>query len=1424
MPQSVTRYRNTIGAHVNWEDKQQNDQKKQNERIQQLAAQPGRHVGNINRQKVACAVVQLLSVITSVRNTNTRPSITSKRADELSVNERIQYADVSYRRKAIEQAFNREVKRGSEQNSHHENYPKIQAGVFEQRRVYSQRADSTTHQPRSDLIRPADSPLSKTHSVSLPENEITPSASGKIGYFNTMLASLADGLHEIDQFISRHDPLTLPTADASPIRHNKNDNMLKDIRKIRHSPRNPLNHFTKRANIKITEMLKKEELLNKGKIHKEELLSAVAVYLFNGSDGISLHINKVEELARNILDSNGLWGGNKDDKISTIQSESIIREWVFRNVLGVPPVEYIVNNMNSDAFPNYYTVSSIHHLLSFARLLKNNYLHYDRIPSSRWGDLNAMWHSFLTAEMPFLKFSDQSVTMLGLRDYNFANMYSGSRFLEMNSFKTYSPDEAISIGEKMWDIAAEEGVTIDNLAFYKAPALFLTHDSFTENKTHRNDNYIDAINNYIQYRKEIKEVQKDITEKYNNYLSATGAWLSKGKLADKIISRCPSLPPGFPDRADSIRTLGQKREKAERVAKQIYLNGMGKPCEDAPGSLNDEYQKLTADTAHSFREIDKYLILSAISSLPGGERQFIQSAGKRIYPANAYIQMMMGRGGAFVGTPKKHYLERTDLFAVKQNGEERIYALKAGRNNDDGYKLIRVDRDIKRYISSGIFGKSFDDYKITWDKVEDSEDIHGFDVNTNETPWSGSGDHISVITDSISKKHRDDLYNALYEAGNDKSDIQKAWNVIKHFIPFYDCVEGIVNNDLEHAVPACLLDAVAFVPVFGNAASLSGKFGMGVARGLRRGAHMVGGEGIQAAGKALLREVSLPTTTELASLGKNALRAIDPGFELIIATSSKFGKQIVNLLSTDKKTTALARHITASRALDKLPRASSDKYVMGILPGTELQVPLRNIGKQGVRNIYVLANKETGELFGRRYFKEASGELFPQITFGHFYNRVNGIQQWDSFNFNKLEDKNIPHESGLYTTLDLHGKATGKLFLKLKKGSLSITETSKGKYYMMEGKDNRVIIGKTSISNEFKVIDNNKKLEELKYLDSTWCPPRRFGRSLLVNPEVTCIELPQLGSEKITYRTNVVLNGYDKAHDFDVQYYGLYGMDTPTRLNIKNKIDDTLFYENGNTHLKQEDIDASVYEKVFADTDIHVSKNELKFSDSSDTYIFPSQALTKNEKLAVRRWTAVDDDLDDIFSDGMKDTTKMGMDSMNYDLNKKLATAEKLDEDERNMVRIFDSALNKIPSQRGDFIRVSEYTDSVIPWGSELKPGDIVTNYPCYMSVSSDMTYINQATEANSEVQTNVYLRFENTYSSKPLLKGSASLADELESVFKRDSAFEVKQIAIADDVTSGNHALEIKKRIVITLNEVELPPSKNAKNIHTGKTVNVQI
>lgn len=1170
----------------------------------------------------------------------------------------------------------------------------------------------------------------------------------------------------------------------------------------------------KKENIKIINTLVNEGVLKKGKFNKERLLSAVAEYLFGNEMGIAGSTKKVRKLARKILSTEGLYGGRNSEQLSKTQAESVVRAWVFKNILGMLPDEYILNNMINDPHPEYYTISSIHHLLSMEELLKNNTLHYKRIPPSQWGYLNAMWYYFRNEEMPFLDFSFEWVKELALRDFNFANLYSGSLFQKEISFKNLTPEEAINIGEKIWGLAIHDGVEIDKLAYYDTPSQFFMG---TE---HQSGN-INNINNYIQYTKKVGVVKKDINEKHNKYLMAAKAWLSKGKLADYIIYQCPVLSPGLPDQADAIRTPEQKREKAVKSAKQLYLNGIDKPCENAPESLSDEYHNLTANVADSFREIDKYLILSAISTLPDDEMNFIQSPDGIIYTATAYIQMMQP-GSLFI--TNKHFIERTDLFTVKRGGSERIYALKAETNNS-GYKIIRVDRDIKQYILSGILGKIFDDYKITWDNIEDSHDINSFGVEINEPALTGNDNNIETIKDALSRKHREHLYHALHEAGNDQSDIQKLWNVIKHLIPFYDCVEGFVNNNLEQAIPSCLMDAVSFIPVFGKAASLSGKFGMGLARGLRNGVVIVRMEGIGSAGKALLREVSLPKTTELASLGKASLRAIYPGVEMLSGINRMFANKILKLLSSDEKMAGLAKNIISSGTLDKLPLRSTDKIVMGILPEIQLPVPVKAIERKAGRNIYVQMNPETRALFGRKYVKDGSGNLVPYTTRNQKVkthdNKVTDIVEWSSFQSKKLNEYNVErHDSGLYSTLDFHGEKTGELFLIHENNLFPVTEIFQKKYYMIQGKDRRIIFEKDPNSDKFDTIDN-----EIidSYMDSSWCSSHAVGRKLLMNPEVTCITIPALDYDDVTYRINIQLQDVDDVHDFDVRYRGLYGMDTSTRLDIKNKIDDTLFYENGRVDLKQESIDASAYEMFFSDKDITISNNELVFSDSSDADII-SPILTKNEKLAVRRWTAIEDDIDEIFSDGMKDTTKIGMNPINYELNQKLANTEVLNEDERNMVRLLDSALNKIPPQKGEFIRISEYDKFITPWDNEIKPGDIVTNSPCYMSVSADTKYIEKS-DVKDDVKANVYFRIENTYSAKPLLKGVASLVDdELESIFKRNSAFKVKQIAIAVEKTGETNSLAIKKRIVVLLEEVDIPQSNMVKNIHTGKSVNIDV
>lgn len=814
-------------------------------------------------------------------------------------------------------------------------------------------------------------------SLSASGNTVHTTTGGNI--FSVMLSPLVNALYETGKLISRHDPFRFPEANALPIKEKQNDNMRKDTGKARHGQRKLRRNPARKENYRVIKLFRSKSLLPKGKIKKGKLLYVVSAYLFYGNNGIAGHENKVKILAGKILSASGLYGGKRNEPLSAEQAKFTVRRWVFENILGMAPDKYVERKMKRDAYPNYFTIGSVQHLLPVDKLPAGSLIHSDSMTLFENTMLLTMWKSFLTEEMPFININEESVKTMQLSSYDFANLYSGSRFLKTVTDKVFTAGEAMATGEIMWDLAVHKGVTEDKLAYHLAPALFFAASVSSGNTRQDLVNDLDAINGYLRYRKETSDVKKDIEQKYDNYLSATKKWLSKGALADDIISQCPNLLPGLVDRADAIRTSKQRREKAEKFAKENYLNGFLKPCDNAPGSLDDEYKKTTSDFADSFREIDKYLILSAIGGLPEEEQIFISSPGAVVRLAS--VNMKTDRGtwsayGYFHNIDINVSLDCTDLVSVRPGEQERIYALKAIKGGRDGYRLIRVDRDIRKYINSGILDHNFHDkYEVDDSVVKSAGDRFRYSIFVEGNKTSDNSNNIDYLVNLLSKKHRDTLYNTLYKSGNDQSGLQKTWSVIKHIIPFYDCVDSTINNDPVQAIPSCLMDAVALIPVFGQATSLSAKFGMGLARGLRSGAVIVSKGGIKSAGKSLLREISLPTTTELASLGKGALRAIDPGFELIPGISRKFGNKMVVRMSGNKKTAELAQEIVLSRVLDRLPRVPADAKVMGILPETRLQVPVKVIGKQRGRDIYVRVNPETGVAGGTKYFCSKNGNL-----------------------------------------------------------------------------------------------------------------------------------------------------------------------------------------------------------------------------------------------------------------------------------------------------------------------------------------------------------------------------------------------------------------------------------------------------------------
>ncbi|SFN65927.1 hypothetical protein SAMN05216516_11326 [Izhakiella capsodis] len=230
-------------------------------------------------------------------------------------------------------------------------------------------------------------------------------------------------------------------------------------------------------------------------------------------------------------------------------------------------------------------------------------------------------------------------------------------------------------------------------------------------------------------------------------------------------------------------------------------------------------------------------------------------------------------------------------------------------------------------------------------------------------------------------------------------------------------------------VAACVLDVIALVPAVGQAVGLSAKFGKGLALGLNSGVRIAGRKGIKSSARALAERIKLPTTAELASLGKNTLRSMDPGLELVAGFSKTLGNSVVKLLSGENKNAALVNKIASSVQLNRLPEILKDEIQMLKLSHTEVKVPTVKISEIHGEPVYVRVNPETGERYGRRYIKNEPGELIELSNRAEKVKypetRVKGLERWRSFDHEELTLKEVTsHHSGFSTTLDSSGKIT----------------------------------------------------------------------------------------------------------------------------------------------------------------------------------------------------------------------------------------------------------------------------------------------------------------------------------------------------------------------------------------------------------------
>lgn len=711
-------------------------------------------------------------------------------------------------------------------------------------------------------------------------------------------------------------------------------------------------------NGEITRFLQKNNILpDDGRFipfSMEEITAAVAKYLAStGRKG-------KRNIAELILAATDIHGGYQHETLSSAQVDIAVRHWLFDNMLGTSPEIALAIRVSNDSYPFMFTVDSVVYLLSSAGLQASGKVNFNTLAEPDQAMLKSQWDSEVQKEIPLLAYygRDPQVKCLSLDDVDFASLFSGSLFLYENGINLGDIHwrEVVKTGGLLWDIALRDGVTADMLRYYSLPALFFQAINHPEKLNAEQGSHLfllrtTALDDYLAYRVQVRKAIEDLGIKFNRYQDAVKQWLTRSQLADSIIERCPG-DTVFPltSIVNPAMTREQRKSEGKKQAKEAYLNNVLIPCKTAPESLDDEYKKHANTVADRFAELEKILITSALGSVEKKERDFILSEHAiihrlRIIPfikANGMIPALRDNGAG-------HYdfdnINDADVFSVNLSGDKRYYALKGKAGH--GYDIFRFDQYLPHDDSA--------QYSNLHPLIAFFGGLPGKSLIKNEDQKNDS------LVIFLTNSHRETFYNALYQSGYTPSDLQKIWAVAKHLIPLYDCIEGAVNHDVAQAVPACLLDAVAFLSVAAKITDLSQRFGASILKGLSRSQIVFAGNPltkntVKAAGTQLIHHVSLPSGKEMTSLMTDVLRAADPGVQLISAISrnsiSKMikhfehynsGKQFDNIIAK-LKSAALKNRTRSPAPLDENLKFARD----GIPPGAKkIGPPARTDGIAG---------------------------------------------------------------------------------------------------------------------------------------------------------------------------------------------------------------------------------------------------------------------------------------------------------------------------------------------------------------------------------------------------------------------------------------------------------------------------------------------
>ncbi|WP_066025006.1 QWxxN domain [Enterococcus mundtii] len=703
---------------------------------------------------------------------------------------------------------------------------------------------------------------------------------------------------------------------------------------------------------------------------KEELLVALGKWFSQDSAGFVLMNDKTQPIAKIILKEMNRYGGEANEKISEKNAELTVTKWIFETVLESSIEAYVTKNILNAEDPSIFTIGQLRNLFEVDELAKAGVFNLSKtdakISEDSLSTLKKIWILLVQKTLPnyFLETSQISDDLL-ISDFGSVIQLVGSKILENVGYRTkFDQTEIRKLGALFCETISTQGITtIDELNHLLMPALITTAQLDPEGlrKAGKEGKYKEyALQTFLGYwnrRDEIRlDIQKEIEKRFSPYQKATINWRRKQAITNDVVQECERLGATF--------TFGMG---------EIYLGG-GNPCPSLFTPINIEvaYKSLTRAVSDSYFDLDQKIIELSLYSLNMEDQHFIFSPDTTVFLASAKLSNKVhyygpSAPGSMPMIFFKHdpwldtilELEQTDLFVANNGKEERIYALKR-LADEGGYVIQRVDRDPLLFLEYGLFNNKHlleEGYSKEGDRIKIGKKLFTFTIDIIKDKKLCQGYDTKPFIDQLARHHSDLLYNIMYELGNDKTVTEKVWNVVKHFIPFYDCVVGIIDQDIGEAVTSCTIDAVMMIPIFGQISALNWKFALGASRALAKG-------GL----KLVIKNTTyfLPSMTDIKVLMKSVARSVDPGFELLVGGANLIIKRLISFKYSSLVTKEM------KLLLNKLERFDSATKARLI----EEEVLLAKLSKDGPHifvkrvkdNLFLqVTDIETGDVFGKYY-------------------------------------------------------------------------------------------------------------------------------------------------------------------------------------------------------------------------------------------------------------------------------------------------------------------------------------------------------------------------------------------------------------------------------------------------------------------------